>query len=394
MDATIQTIFSDHFPSYCKTHKVAYHKHKAVQAIIDCRTSQLGGHVQRCPHGHVEQVWYNSCKHRACPKCRALPTERWLDSQKARLLTCDHYHVIFTLAHQLNPLWWCNNRLMAHLLFSCAVETLMELLKDPKYLGALPGIIASLHTWGRNLSQHPHLHCLVTGGGWIDGVWKAVTGGYLLPFAVVRKKFRGKYLAALREAHREGELQLPLGMSDPQLANLLNKLGRKVKWNVHIRERYAQGEGVMIYLSRYVKGGPINNTQLRRSPDDRITFQYSDHRDRRIKPLSLSPARFIRRLLWHIPESGQHTIRYYGLYGHQKRELRNQCREKLGQPKEQKPEFLDWQTYWERQGKAAHSHCRACGERLVSGAIIPRQQGPPRVLATGGPVWAWAGLSI
>jgi hypothetical protein len=394
MDATVQSIFTEHFPTYCATHKVPLHKHKAVRAMIDCRTAKLGGHVQRCPHGHVEQVWYNSCKHRACPQCGALPTERWLDMQKARMLACDHYHAIFTQPHQLNDLWWCNNRLMVGLLFHSAIDTLMELLKDKRYLGALPGIIASLHTWGRNLSQHPHLHCLITGGGWTDAGWKPVTGGYLLPFAVVRTLFRGKYIAALRQAYQAGDLHLPTGMSAQQFENLLNKLGRKVKWNVHIRERYAHGEGVMTYLSRYVKGGPINNTQLRPSAGDRITFQYTDHRDHRIKPLSLPPEQFIQRLLWHIPESGQHTIRYYGLYGHQKQERRNQCREHLGQPPETKPKFLEWQTYWERQGKTKHSHCNTCGERLVPGAILPRLRGPPKVLATAGPVWEWAGISI
>jgi hypothetical protein len=394
MDATLQDIVTRHFPAYCETHRIPFHKRKAVQAIIDCRTAALGGHVQYCPQGHVEQVWYNSCKHRGCPQCAALPTERWLETQKARLLDCDHYHVIFTLPHQLNVLWWCNNRLMANLLFRCAVATLMELLQDKKYLGALPGIIASLHTWGRNLSQHPHLHCLVTGGGWIDGLWKAVTGGYLLPFEVVRKLFRGKYIAALRQAHREGDLQLPEGMSDQQLENLFNKLGRKVKWNVHIRERYAHGTGVMSYLSRYVKGGPIKNSQLRAAGEKAITFEYTDHRDHDIKPLSLTPAHFIQRLLWHIPEPGQHTIRYYGVYGHRKQELRSQCREQLGQPAEERPDFLDWQTYWERSGKATTGHCPKCGHRLLAGPPIPRQQSPPKPIMKGKPVWERAGISV
>ncbi len=387
MEATLQSIFEHHFPEYCRDHSVPLHKRKAAQAIIDCRTAAAGGHVQCCPHGHVERVWYNSCKNRSCPKCSALPTERWLEAQQARLLETDHYHVIFTLPHQLNALWWANNRLMAHLLFQCAVETLTELLGDEKYLGALPGIIACLHTWGRNLSQHPHLHCLVTGGGWIGGVWKAITNGYLLPFGVVRKLFRGKYLAALREAHRAGELQLPDGYSAERLESLLNRLGRKVKWNVHIRERYAHGRGVMTYLSRYVKSGPIDNQRLLAATEQQVIFSYTDHRDREYKSLRLTPEQFLQRLLWHIPEPGQHTLRYYGLYAHQKQAQRNQCREQLGQAPESKPEFLDWQSYWERLEREDPSVCPECGERLIPRCTIPRQQSPPPSLIKERPEW-------
>jgi hypothetical protein len=388
MEATLQSIFTHSFPAYREKHSVPLHKQKAAQAIIDCRTAVRGGHVQYCPQGHVERIGYNSCKHRACPKCSALPTERWLEGQKARLLACDHYHVIFTLPHQLNALWWCNNRRMANLLFRCATETLLELLGDGTYLGALPGIIASLHTWGRNLSQHPHLHCLVTGGGWIGESWQAIPGSYLLPFEVVRKRFRGKYVDALRKAHQGGELQLPEGLSEQGLENLLNKLGRKVKGNVHIKQRYAHGSGVMSYLARYVKGGPIGNRHIVKASSGTVSFAYTDHRDHGPKARGLTPEPFIQRILWHIPESGQHTVRYYGLYGHAKKAQRAQCREPLGQPPEESPEFLDWQSYWERLGQAKANRCPPCGHPLVSGAPLPRQQSPPvRIIQHKAGLW-------
>jgi hypothetical protein len=162
---TLQTIFHDAFPAYEQTYPLPAHVRRAARAIMQCRTAVLGGHVQACPDGHMARVWYNSCRHRACPQCAYLQTERWLAVQRARLLACDHYHVIFTLPHELNPLWLANVPVMSTLLFQAVRETLFDLLADPEYLGAQPGILAALHTWSQTLVLHPHLHCLVTGAG-------------------------------------------------------------------------------------------------------------------------------------------------------------------------------------------------------------------------------------
>ena len=161
---TLQTIFQDAFPAYEQTHPLPSHVRRAARAIMHCRTAALGGHVQACPDGHMARIWYNSCRHRSCPQCAYLQTERWLALQRARLLACDHYHVIFTLPHELNPLWLANVPVMTTLLFRAVRDTLDTLLADPKYLGAQPGIIAALHTWSQTLVLHPHVHCLVTGG--------------------------------------------------------------------------------------------------------------------------------------------------------------------------------------------------------------------------------------
>lgn len=223
---------------------------KAVWALLACRTAVLGGHVQRCPDGHFERVWYNSCRHRLCPQCAWLQVERWLARQQVRLLACDHYHVIFTMPDELRGLWLVNGRPMTNLLFATVHETLAQLLGDEKYLGACPGLLAALHTWSQTLVLHPHLHCLVTGGGLTDaGQWRPVRNGFLLPVRVVMALFRGKLLAALRQGLAQGQLRLPEGRSPQQMANLLNQLGR-TKWNVHIRERYPHGTGVLIYLAR------------------------------------------------------------------------------------------------------------------------------------------------
>jgi Putative transposase/Transposase zinc-binding domain len=212
-------------------------------------------------------------RHRSCPQCAYLQTERWLALQRARLLACDHYHVIFTLPHDLNPLWLANVPVMTALLFQAARDTVVELLADDKYLGAQQGIIAALHTWSQTLVLPPHLHCLVTGGGLTpDGQWQAVRNGFLLPVRVVMAVFRGKMLSALRRACERDELVLPEAMRPQQFLNQLNRLGhpRKTRWHVCIMERYAHGAGVVTYLARYLRGGPLKNARLVACDGDRL----------------------------------------------------------------------------------------------------------------------------
>jgi Transposase zinc-binding domain/Putative transposase len=249
----LQMIFQDAFPAYEQRHALPAHVRRAAHALMQCRTAALGGHIQACPDGHVARVWYNSCRHRSCPQCAYLQTERWLTLQQARLLACDHYHVIFTLPHDLNSLWLANVPVMTTLLFQAVRDTLGTLLADPKYLGAPPGIIAALHTWSQALVRHPHLHCLVTGGGLTPaGQWVAVRHGFLLPARVVMAVFRGKMVAAIRQTFARGALALPESMQPQQLLNLLNRLGHptKTRWNVRIMERYRHGAGVVTYLAR------------------------------------------------------------------------------------------------------------------------------------------------
>jgi Transposase zinc-binding domain/Putative transposase len=197
---TLQTILQRGYAAYERRQALPKPVRRAVGAILACRTAQLGGHVQACPDGHLERVWYNAFRHRMCPQCAWIQIERWLARQQARLLACEHDHVIFTLPHELNDLWWANVAVMTHLLFASVHETLMELLGDAKYLGAKPGMIATLHTWRQTLVRHPPVHCLVTGGGLhASGHWVAVRHGCLLPMRVVMALFRGKLCAAIRQ---------------------------------------------------------------------------------------------------------------------------------------------------------------------------------------------------
>jgi hypothetical protein len=229
---------------------------------MQCRTAALGGHVHACPDGHVSRVWYNSCRHRACPPCAYRQTERWLALQRARLLACDHYHVIFTLPHDLNSLWLANVPVMTTLVFQAVRDTLGSILAAPKYLGAQPGILAALHTWSQTLVLPPHGHCLVTGGGrTASGEWQAVRHGLLLPARVVMAVFRGKRLDAIRRACRRGALVLPAVLRPQQWLNLFTRLGhpRQSRWNGRMMERSRHGAG----------GGDLSRPLSARWPDQK-----------------------------------------------------------------------------------------------------------------------------
>jgi hypothetical protein len=309
--------------------------------------------------------------------------ERRLAQQRARLLACDHYHVIFTMPDELRGLWLANVRPMTNLLLATVHETLDQLLGDEKYLGAYPGIIVALHTWSQTLVLHPHLHCLVTGGGLTDaGRWRPVRNGFLLPVRVVMAVFRGKLLAALRQRLAHDQLTLPEGRSRQQLENLLNKLGR-TKWNVHIRERYPHGVGVLTYLARDIRGGPFANQRLVACEQGVVTFRYRLNgedvggKGTRQGRMHVSIEEFIRRYLLHVPPPGTRVVRCYGLYAPTKGAAVAICRAQLGQEPVATPAVLDWQTLCQDRGEVHPERCPLCGRRLVRRGMIPRSRIPP-----------------
>jgi hypothetical protein len=387
---TLQMIFQDAFPAYERTHALPAHVRRAARAIMQCRTAALGGHVQACPDGHMARIWYNACRHRACPQCASLQTERWLALQRARLLACDHDHVIFTLPHDLNPLWLANVPVMTTLLFQAVRDTLDSLLADPKYLGAQPGIIAALHTWSQTLVLHPHVHRLVTGGGLTpDGQWQGVRNGFLLPARVVMAVFRGKLLAAIRQVWARGELVLPEGLRPQPFLNLLTRLGhpRKTKWHVRLMERSRHGPGVVTSLARYLRGGPIKNARLVAWDGDRVPCtcrarpEAAEGRSSAPQRLTLTVADFLQRWLLHVPVPQTRVVRSYGLYHPTQAEALAVCRAALGQPPVEVPVLLDWQSACAQRGDAHPEQCPTCGQLLVCTGVIPRGGAPPPALA-------------
>lgn len=379
--ATLQDILLAHLERTLASPRLTAPQIVAARALSVCRSAVLGGHVQRCPHGHEQRIWYNSCRHRACPQCNGLGRERWLSAMQARLLDCAHHHLIFTIDHQLNVLWRLNTATMMNALFGSVRDTLMELLGDARYLGARPGMVLALHTWGRSLSLHPHIHALVSDGGWDGERWVRPRRSHFLPARVVMTLFRGKFLGELQRLHRAGQLRLAGDCSEERLASLLNRLGRK-KWNVHLRTRYGHGQGVSQYLARYVKGGALSNRQIVRVSANEVRFGYRAHGEGGSSQhtlMSLRPEQFIERVLMHVPEPNRHTVRYLGLYGHGARQELDQARAAHRQEPVKAPAPISWQSFLERLRCAKRAdRCSSCGASLIRGArILARNLVPP-----------------
>lgn len=331
MEATLQQVFLLGFDGYRQRHKMSIDQHQAAMAIMKCQGQELGYEEWVCAHdGHVEQLAH-SCRHRSCPRCQHSYTQRWLDKTQARLLPCDHYHVVFTLPHELNEIWQYNRQWSADQLFKASAQTLCQLLSDERYLGADVGLLASLHTWGRTASFHPHVHVLVTGGGLRCGQWQRLKKDFLLPVGVLKSKFRGKWLSWLNAAYAQKELKLPGHWSDSDWRRALRRMARKA-WNVRIQGPYRHGSGVVNYLSRYIHGGPIKDHRVVTADPCRVSFRYRDHHDGKEKTMTLKTEHFISRVLWHVPVKGQHNVRYYGLYVPGARAQRDAIRKQLAMP--------------------------------------------------------------
>ena len=390
MGITIQDLLREHYADYVSRHRVSPDMHRAAMFMQICRTNDLGGHINRCPEGHFDEVAYNSCRHRSCPECGWLPREQWLSGWKQRLLPCPHFHTIFTLPHQFNPLWRYNKAVFTNTLFETVAETLRELLGDEKYLGGRVGLLCALHTWNQSLDDHVHLHCLITAGGLVGGQgtgesarWIEAKKSCLLPRQVLMLKFRGKFKAKLRQRLQQGELRLPPSMSLSQFNRLMWQVSQ-VPWNVKILDRYDHGEGVLTYLARYLKGGPIGNSRILKVVDGRVVFRYriparrgGDGKRQGVTSLPIDT--FIGRLLEHVVPRRFQAVRGYGLYSGNQHSRLVDAREALGcEPIADATEAAtDWQGYCESAGYAEACCCPKCGARLITAESFEPGRGPP-----------------
>jgi hypothetical protein len=328
-----------HGADYRRTHQLARAQHRALHAIATCRTAALGGHRAVCTTCGAERITYNSCRNRHCPKCQRVATERWLAARRRELLPIEYFHVVFTLPHALNPLAQSHPRLIYRLLFQAAASTLTRFGRDPRHLGGELGVTAVLHTWGQNLSQHIHVHCVVTGGalGPDGSRWLRARTGFLFPVRALSKTFRGTYLAALRRAFEGGELHLTGSLAPltdaAAFTDWLAQL-RQQTWVVYCKAPFAGPEQVLAYLGRYTHRVAISNQRLIALADGRVRFRWRDYADGdRVKVMELDAAEFLRRFLLHVVPDGFVRIRHFGLLANRHRAAKlAQCRALLAQP--------------------------------------------------------------
>lgn len=368
----VADIFRLHGPVYRQAHGVPLRQLRAMRAIEVCRTAELGGHVDECDHCGLLRISYNSCRNRHCPKCQCLDKERWLTARKRDLLPIGYFHVVFTLPEELRPLALRNQKVVYKLFFRAVSETIKELTADCKHLGAEVGFIALLHTWSQTLMDHPHIHCIVTGGGLsVDGKrWIPCKDEFFLPVKVLSRLFRGKFLAYLKEAYAKGEMDFSgkiVPLKEKRTFNsLLNDLYGQ-EWVVYCKPPFPNAEKVMQYLARYTHRVAISNNRLLNLEGGRVTFRYRDRNDDdRVKLMNLDVSEFIRRFLMHILPDGFMKIRHYGILSNRNRKNKlARCKKLLGvHCKEENTETAKepWQDLLAKITGVDTRICPSCGK--------------------------------
>lgn len=312
----VQDIIKKYGKEYKEKHKMLPHIHKAVAAIEQCRTSELGMHEDVCDEcGHIK-ISYNSCRNRHCPKCQSVAREKWIYSREQDLLNVKYFHVVMTIPSELYTIAYQNQEKVYNILFKAVAETITELGKDKKYLGAQVGFMEVLHTWGQTLVYHPHIHCIVPAGG-LDklGKWRNSKKKFFIPVKVLSRKFRGKFLDYLKKAklnfYGENKYLENKECFDALMSTLYNK-----EWVSYCKEPFKDATCVIRYLGRYTHRVAISNERIIKEEERQVTFKYRDYKDgKKIKEMTIDAEEFIRRFLMHILPPHFMKIRHYGLLG-------------------------------------------------------------------------------
>jgi len=367
----VADIFCQHGSSFRLTHPLSPEQRRVMRAIEQCRTAVLGGHVDECDTCGHQRISYNSCRNRHCPKCQSLAKARWLDERLADLLPVEYFHVVFTLPEQLASLALQNQRVVYNILFATAAQTLRTIAADPKHLGAELGFLAVLHTWGQTLLHHPHLHCVVPGGGLsaAGDRWVSCRKGFFLPVNVLARLFRRLFLEALTRAFEHGKLTFHghcTYLAEPLAFKRLLASLRAREWWVYAKPPFAGPEQVLAYLGRYTHRVAISNHRLLNLENGKVTFSWKDYaRGNQPQAMTLSTDEFIRRFLLHVLPRGFQRLRQFGFLANRRR--RHQltlCRQLLGCATEPPAPNLaqprDYQAVYETLTGKSLKQCPAC----------------------------------
>ena len=356
---------------------------RVMAAIEACRTRVLGGHVEQCGDCGLVRCAYNSCRNRHCPKCQGLARAEWLEARQAELLPVPYYHVVFTLPPPVAEIAFQNKRVVYGILFRAAAEAMRDIAADPRHLGAEIGAVAVLHTWGQTLQHHPHLHCIVPGGGLSPDQtrWVACRPGFFLPVRVLSQRFRTLFLARLQAAFVAGELRFSgtlAVMAEPDaFAERLDAL-RVVDWVVYAKRPFAGPEQVLTYLGRYTHRVALTNSRLTRLADGQVDFTWKDYRHSgKTKAMTLAADEFIRRFLLHTVPDGFHRIRHVGFLanGHRTEKLAL-CRALLAAPTPDPPPPENYRERTRRLTGHALDVCPHCGGAMLERGPLPRRPPP------------------
>jgi len=389
----VADIFRQVGPAYRQDHadSLSSGQRRVMRDIERCRTAELGGHVEQCDACGHQRISFNSCRSRHCPKCQSLTRAQWLEDRQAELLPVEYFHVVFTVPQQIAAIAYQNKAVLYDILFRATAETLRTIAADPKHLGAEIGFIAILHTWGQNLMHHPHLHCVVPGGGISpDGEhWVACRPGFFLPVRVLSRLFRRLFLEQLQQAFVNGELQffnsLEALHKPAAFARYLAPV-EHAEWVVYAKAPFGGPQHVLEYLGRYTHRVAISNNRLLDFTDGTVTFQWKDYRhESRNKVMRLDAQEFVRRFLLHVLPSGFQRIRHYGLLANCHREAKlEQSRQLLAAPAavaELPAEPLDYRDRYERLTGVSLRDCPHChrGHMVCIESFLPGTlpRGPP-----------------
>ena len=315
-------IFRLHGPAYRAAHDLPLEQLRVMRAIETCRTAALGGHVERCGHCDYERIAYNSCRNRHCPKCQTLARQQWLQRRKEELLPIPYFHVVFTIPPAIAALALQNKKAVFQILFRASAETLLTIAQDPKHLGAAIGFFSILHSWGQNLLFHPHVHCVVTGGGLSpeQDHWVSSRPTFFLSVRVLSRLFRRLFLEALEQAYADGQLQFCGQLESLRDADAFQHHlapARESEWVVYSKPPFGGPAHVIDYLGRYTHRVALSNQRLLAFDSHQVTFQYKDYGSddpQQSRSMTLTADEFLRRFLLHVIPSGFQRIRHYGLF--------------------------------------------------------------------------------
>jgi hypothetical protein len=359
---------------------------KVMSAIEACRTSAMGGHVARCDDCAHLAIAYNSCRNRHCPKCQGAAAKAWLADREADLLPVAYYHVVFTLPAAVGAIAFQNKAVVYDILFKAAAETLLTIAADPKHLGARVGLTAVLHTWGSALTHHPHVHCIVPGGGLSpDGErWIACRRGFFLPVRVLSRLFRRLFLDKLEQAHAAGRLAFfndLASLADAEAFKAHLAPLRRAEWVVYAKRPFGGPKAVLAYLARYTHRVAISNSRLIALDDRGVTFRWKDYRARStaagdawIKTMTLPAEEFLRRFLLHVLPGGFHRIRHYGFLASGRRAANvDRIRGLIGSAKTEAAPAAEDQP---APSAVSEPPCPCCGGRMRIVEIFDRRDRP------------------